>query len=447
MLSLDVLLSHAVPPRPDLPRREFHSSARRSRLTSAQDYGNPQKWGEPGFASFIVALCCLSSRHIDDPRVRADPNDGVSAGSQWFELFGRLRSLPSADRPTLYTIQAVLIAGVYAVGAGKLSKAFALLSEAITLSVDAGIHRCADAYDYFDPVEEEVRKRTFWCVYLWDKQASAHFGRPPMVRLRDCDVREPAVVDDEFLSSDGPASPAPGRPESESRMFAFVCVLRLFVVLESVVDAPPSRYFGESSPFLTRATGILAGFRRHKELREEEALLDEVCAMVPAYWKHSPETMASDDVLRVTQAERLHCMEQFVRMLIHRHRFSELVADRTRTGSEEQSEAECDAIRAAHACALQIVSSHLHIGLKGMMTWCELLLLELGVHADGLLSCIRWRPCHPSAHAGRSHAHRRRAQQRRGLAARPKTAFFRRPAVLRRPPATVLRPVRLRNAV
>lgn len=318
-----------------------------------------------------MAVCCLSSRHIDDPRVRTDPNDGNSAGTQWFELFGRLRTLPSADRPTVYTVQSVLIAGVYAVGLGKLSKAFSLLAEAVTLSIDAGLHRSADDYDVFDAIEDEVRKRTFWCVYLWDKQSSSHFGRPPMIRLRDCDVGEPAIVDDEFITRDGVGVQS---PETESRMSAFVCCVRMFVVLESIVDVPPSRHFGDGSPFLTSATSILTGFKRNKELREEEALLDEICRSIPAHWAHSAETMTSDDVLRVTQAERLHCAEQYVRMLIHRHRFSELVAERMyhNISNAEQSEAEYAAMRAAHACALQIISSHLHIAAKGLMTYCTL---------------------------------------------------------------------------
>ncbi|KAI0794935.1 fungal-specific transcription factor domain-containing protein [Abortiporus biennis] len=338
--------------------------------TFLADYGNPRKWGEPGFAAFIVAICCLSSRHIDDPRVRADPADGNTAGTVWFELFGRLRTMPTADRPTIYTVQSVLIAGVYAIGLGKLSKAFALLSEAITLSIDAGLHRSSDAYDVFDAIEDEVRKRTFWCVYMWDKQASVHFGRPPMIRLRDCDLGEPAIVDDEYITRDGVGMQP---PDIESRMGAFVSCVRLFVVLEAVLDVPPAKTFGETSPFLARATSVLAGFSRHKELREEEALLDEVCRSIPPQWAHSVETMASDDVLRVTQAERLHCAEQFVRMLIHRHRFSEIIAERAHNPGMQQddqtTETELESMRVAHSCALQIVSSHLHIAAKGLMTY------------------------------------------------------------------------------
>ncbi|KAH9925726.1 fungal-specific transcription factor domain-containing protein [Fomitopsis serialis] len=328
--------------------------------TFLSDYGNPRKWGEPGFAAFVVAVCCLSSRHIDDPRVRGDPSDGNSAGTQWFELFGRLRTLPSADRPTIYTVQAVLVAGVYAVGLGKLSKAFGLLAEAVTLSIDIGLHRSVDDYDVFDPIEDEVRKRTFWCVYLWDKQASSYFGRPPVIRLRDCDVGEPAIVDDELITRDGVGP----------RMGAFVSTVRIFIVLESVVDIPPPRPVGDAcSPFLARASSVLGPFKRTGDLSEEEALLDDIVRSLPPHWAHSVETMTSDDVLRVTQANRLHCAQQYVRMLIHRHRFSEMVAERTQTGIIEQTDAEVEAMRAAHACALQIISSHLHIAAKGLMTY------------------------------------------------------------------------------
>ncbi|KAN0128261.1 Fungal specific transcription factor domain containing protein [Lactarius tabidus] len=334
--------------------------------TFLNDYGNPQKWGEPGFVAFVVAVCCLASRHIDDLRVRADPTEGVSSGTMWFDLFNRLRTLPGADRPTLYTIQATLVAGVYTVGWGKLSKAFTLLSESITLSLDAGLHRSTDAYDIFDAIEEEVRKRTFWCVYMWDKQAGAHFGRPPLVRLRDCDVSEPAAVDDEFITPD---SVGPQPTETPSRMGAFICVLRLLVVLESVLDTPPPKDFGDTSPFLRRAAATLSGFCRHKGLREEEILLDEVCSAVPTYWRHSPDTLASEDVIRVIHAERVYCLSLFIRMLIMRHRFSDLVAERAAVGEQDQSEQERDAMTVAHSAALQLISTQLKIAQKGLMTY------------------------------------------------------------------------------
>jgi len=107
--------------------------------------------------AFVVSVCTLASRHIDDPRVRANPSDGVSSGTLWFDLFSRLRTLPEGDRPSLYTIQATLVAGIYAIGWGKLSKAFALISESVTLSLDA-------------------RTRTIFLMQLRRRCVSAHFG-------------------------------------------------------------------------------------------------------------------------------------------------------------------------------------------------------------------------------------------------------------------------------
>lgn len=305
---------------------------------------------------------------MDDPRVRANPNDSISAGVHWFDLFNRLRTLAIADRPTLYNIQANLIAAVYGVGLGRISRAAALLAEAVTMCIDAGLHRSADTYDLFDPIEDEVRKRTFWCVYIWDKQFSAHFGRPSMLRLRDCDVAEPSPVDDEFITREVIGTPPPG---TECRLSAFVVSLRIMVVLESVLDVPPARQSDDSNSFLLRATNVLHGVRKFKQMREEEALLEEIHRNVPAYWAHSPETLASEDTIRVTQAERLHCAEQFVRLLIYRHRFSEYVAERTSgPHEEEQTDAEKEAIIAAHNSALQIVAAHVNIAKKGLMTYC-----------------------------------------------------------------------------
>jgi hypothetical protein len=208
------------------------------------DYANPQQWGEPGFACFIVAVCTLSSRHVDDPRVRANPVDPSTAGKQYFELFKRLRDLPSADRPTLYSIQAAFLAAVYAFGLGNLSKAFALQAESITLCLDGGLHRSVDGYDHFDAVEKETRKvsaasevysiqadfqRTFWAIYSWDKQSAALFGRPPIIHLRDCDVTEPIIVDDENLTKEGVKDQT---SPTKSRICAFVAAIRLHVILE-----------------------------------------------------------------------------------------------------------------------------------------------------------------------------------------------------------------------
>ncbi|ORY29534.1 fungal-specific transcription factor domain-domain-containing protein [Naematelia encephala] len=330
-----------------------------------RDYANPQQWGEPGFACFIVAVCTLSSRHVDDPRVRANPQDPSTAGKQYFELFKRLRDLPSADRPTLYSIQAAFLAAIYAFGLGNLSKAFALQAESITLCLDGGLHRSVDWYDHFDPVEKETRKRTFWSIYSWDKQSAALFGRPPIIHLRDCDVTEPMIVDDENLSTDGVKEQA---NQDTSRICAFVAAIRLHVILEGVIDSATQPSSFPTSPFLAKAASTIA--RRdpnHDTLKAEEALLEEWTRILPKYWSYDKETANSRDPIRITQAERLHCLEHLVKMIIYRHRFSGFVG--LPASTTEEREKHLDYCRKAMQCALTIVADHVHISQRGMMTY------------------------------------------------------------------------------
>lgn len=90
--------------------------------------------------------------------MRAKPDDPSTAGKQYFELFKRLRDLPSADRPTLYSIQAAFLAAIFAFGLGTLSKAFSLLAESVTLCLDGGLHRSVEGYNHFNAIEQEMRK-------------------------------------------------------------------------------------------------------------------------------------------------------------------------------------------------------------------------------------------------------------------------------------------------
>jgi hypothetical protein len=60
-----------------------------------------------------------------------------------------------------------------------------------------------------------------------------------VLSLRDCDVSEPMVLDDEFITKDGLLPQPEGR---QSRMCAFVAAIRVHVVLEGVVSfSSPSR--------------------------------------------------------------------------------------------------------------------------------------------------------------------------------------------------------------
>ncbi|KIY51734.1 hypothetical protein FISHEDRAFT_36386 [Fistulina hepatica ATCC 64428] len=368
--------------------------------TFLKSYSDPQAWSEPGFAALVVSMCCLAARHCDDPRVRADPASGLSAGAQWFDLLSHLHTIPTtsggrgyanaslytAAGTRLYSVQAALLAAVFAIGLGRLTRGAALLSEAVTLCIDSGLHRAtADGVDanthnenaLFDPVEDQVRIRTFWCVYIWDKQFAAYLGRPPTLRLRDCNVREPVPVADEYISRDGKLPSLNGTTLQDAmdsttcHMQPFVILLRISVVLEAVLEASPPR--ATTSPFLRRASELFSrGDAQHplSVLSQAEAILDEVRQGIPAHWAHTSNTLESTDPVRVTQTERIHAAEQFVRLLIHRQALRSRVArDAAAERNNTQIDTELAVLAAAHTSATEIVSTHVRVVRRGLMTY------------------------------------------------------------------------------
>jgi hypothetical protein len=73
----------------------------------------------------------------------------------------------------------------------------------------------------------------------WDKQSAALFGRPSVIHLRDCDVPEPLQIDDEYLTKEKILEQPAGH---QTRLSAFVAVIRLHVVLEVRISAETDRY-------------------------------------------------------------------------------------------------------------------------------------------------------------------------------------------------------------
>lgn len=204
---------------------------------------------------------------------------------------------------------------------------------------------------------------------------TALFGRPPTIHLRDCDVPEPLQVDDEFITKDKimeqPAS-------HQTRLSAFVAVIRLHVVLEvsvqsiasteqsltilvqGVVDSCVTPSSFASSPFLSRAASTIS--RRSAQansLMEEEALLEEWVSLLPKHWHYDVETVESKDPIRITQAERLHCLEHLVRMIVYRHRFSGFV--QIPAATDEERARHLYYCKKAMDSALTICANHVHI--------------------------------------------------------------------------------------
>ncbi|KAJ4292828.1 hypothetical protein N0V90_009491 [Kalmusia sp. IMI 367209] len=97
----------------------------------------------------------------------------------------------SLDKPTLTTLQALILLGYLEIGHGRLSKGWLFCGMAFRLAHEMGLH--------LDPVnwqgvsdsqiEMEIRRRVYWAAFDADKQLSLYFGRPPALYPHESDVR------------------------------------------------------------------------------------------------------------------------------------------------------------------------------------------------------------------------------------------------------------------
>jgi hypothetical protein len=82
------------------------------------------------------------------------------------------------------------------------------------------------------------------------------------------------------------------------------------LTFQGVLDAATQPSTFPTSPFLARAAATIARRSTTHDLREEEELLQEWERILPRYWQYDTETTNSRDPVRITQAERLHCVSR-----------------------------------------------------------------------------------------------------------------------------------------
>jgi hypothetical protein len=79
--------------------------------------------------------------------------------------------------------------------------------------------------------------------------------------------------------------------------------------IQGVIDAATQPSAFPTSPFLAQASATIAKRQLQNDtLVDEENLLDEWKRILPKNWAYDSDTANSRDPIRITQAERLHCV-------------------------------------------------------------------------------------------------------------------------------------------
>lgn len=112
---------------------------------------------------------------------------------------------PWNNEPCLDGARACLLLGICLNEMNLKSSAWVWVGLAIRVGQDLGLYLESGVWPV---VENEIRKRLWWTMYIFDRSLALELGRPVMINDDDCDLSLPAAVDDHHIHEDGIQVPA-----------------------------------------------------------------------------------------------------------------------------------------------------------------------------------------------------------------------------------------------
>ncbi|CAG8461387.1 10174_t:CDS:2 [Ambispora gerdemannii] len=236
----------------------------------------------------LYAIFAISSRFIDQPAVRKNPDDPTTTGDGFFERAKELLK-DEFDDAQLSTLQALLLMAAYQQGA-KNSRTWIYTGLAIRIAQDMGLHRDSAKWS-LDETQTEVRKRVWWSCYMSDRFISAGLGRPMNINESDCDVPFPTPG---ALPTDEPGS-----------VDAWVRTIKLTQILGRVL----SHIYGIKSKHTTHAAmdSVLATL---------DAELNKWRDDLPPELQYDPSITVGDPMNQ--RRGVMHLMFYTIQILLHR---------------------------------------------------------------------------------------------------------------------------------
>lgn len=140
---------------------------------------------------------------------------------------------------TFGDVQALTLICVHLRNFPKPGASWILTQTTIALAIELGLHRSAKRWapdSIPNPLDVEMRKRTFWALLAIHVTLSGKLGRPMAFRLEDFDVELPEPVDDELLSENGLDTSRPGKCLHNIGLHA-IRILPLYMELYATIYA------------------------------------------------------------------------------------------------------------------------------------------------------------------------------------------------------------------
>lgn len=240
----------------------------------------------------LNAMCALGCHFTSHRGAREDAEDSATAGDHFFRECKRLLlENDEHERPRLTTVQALALMSVREAGCGREAKGWIYSGMSFRMSGDMGLNINTDQLSLSDEAEEDVRRITFWGLYLFDACWSNYCGRLPQLPLSIVTVPKFEVFPDEDAAEWSPytdsgfvhAHTQPARTRSVARKILELCDISK-ALMSSFYNPRDMDKTRSKSAELTMLSGLqvrLENWRRDlpKELEPREGALSSVLTM------------------------------------------------------------------------------------------------------------------------------------------------------------------------
>ena len=187
-----------------------------------------------GFLSMFFAVLAVGSLFTTEPQLHRSyrPADLVETARSLID--------PWANEFALDNARALLLISVSLNELNLKSAAWNWLGQAVRVAQDIELYLETGPWPV---IEGEMRRRTWWAIYIFDQTLALEMGRPAMIDDEDCDATLPAGVDDFYIHEGGMLVPNGAEPLTHS-LLAIIHVTRSYPMLTQALEntvIPPTK--------------------------------------------------------------------------------------------------------------------------------------------------------------------------------------------------------------
>ncbi|EJD35204.1 hypothetical protein AURDEDRAFT_117434 [Auricularia subglabra TFB-10046 SS5] len=261
------------------------------------DFAARREESDPLF--FALVMSTVASTLVQVPRSYVPlERAAVRKLAQECHEASRHVTVASYDPPTSMHVVVRYFDTIYHFCEGHDATSHAAFGEAAHIAVTLHMHEEA-SYEGLDPVECEMRRRTFWLLFSADKSMSILLGRPICLRDEDCTLHFPKEVDDEYITPNGILPQPAGKTAIVSGLN--YCS-RIFALLgEILVRIRVDKRSPPQGPFLTA---------RLEEVKSLHARIVTALAHTPPPLRLKPAGVRHGAVASMLQAQRGYSFAQ-----------------------------------------------------------------------------------------------------------------------------------------